>query len=116
MEIYEKATGRTITETLGGHVANYCNAHGVFERAMARAGVNPTRRNLAQALAGLGAHPMADFIPGSTSYGGSYAFGGVRWSANTLGQRKVYQKPCPRPQADTNGCYVPVGPVYRMSA
>lgn len=116
IEVFERNSGRTATLNDIGWIINYCtNLLNVFVPAMSRAGANPTRQSLVQALAGLGEFPMAT-LGNVGTFGGPYSLGSVKWSATDFGQRKVWQSPCPREGDSDNACYVPVGPVYRMAA
>jgi ABC-type branched-subunit amino acid transport system substrate-binding protein len=116
LDVYERARGSETPNLLVGWVLNYCDTYRIFELAATRAGTNLTRRGLVQALASLGEFPLAGAFGDVGSFGGPYPFGPVRWSAYTQAQRKVWRKPCPHEDPDTDGCYVPEGPVYRMAA
>lgn len=116
IEVFERRTGRTPATNDIGWINQYCvHLLHIFVPAMSRAGPNPTRESLVQALAGLGEFPMAA-LGNTGSFGGAYAFGPTKWSAVNFGQRKVWQSPCPRAGDNDNACYVPVGPVYRLAA
>lgn len=118
LDRYRRASG-------GGQVnnVNYGPIYGIclrldrFVDAAKRAGANPTRQSLVQALATTGQFTNELFVGGTASWGGRYSLGAVRYSAATQMVRKVWKAaPCPYDPQWKFGCYVHQTAAFNMAA